>query len=123
MEVEVEVEVLRWRWRWRWRGCPTPLLPDTVPTFPRQPSQMPLNVTTIANHFQDAGWATSAYGKWDAGATSWGCTPMCRGFDYFAVRQVVLDVVCSASRLLLLAMFLAARPTALLVHAHRAGRP
>ena len=27
--------------------------------------------------------ATSAYGKWDMGMTSWGCTPTCRGFDHF----------------------------------------
>lgn len=47
------------------------------------PSCMPLGVRTIADRLQRAGWATSAYGKWDAGMTSWGCTPTCRGFDHF----------------------------------------
>jgi arylsulfatase B len=47
------------------------------------PSCMPLSVSTIADRLSDAGWATSAYGKWDAGMTSWGCTPTCRGFGHF----------------------------------------
>ena len=37
-----------------------------------------------ADYLQDAGWKTSAYGKWDAGMTTWGSTPTCRGFDHFA---------------------------------------
>lgn len=44
---------------------------------------MPLNLFTIADYLQQAGWNTSAYGKWDAGMTVWGSTPACRGFDYF----------------------------------------
>lgn len=47
------------------------------------PDQMPLELKTVAEHLSEAGWATSAYGKWDAGMTSWGCTPTCRGFDHF----------------------------------------
>jgi len=47
------------------------------------PSCLPRNVSTIADRLQAAGWATAAYGKWDAGMTSWGCTPTCRGFDHF----------------------------------------
>lgn len=43
-------------------------------------SCMPLTVSTIGDRLQSAGWATSAYGKWDCGMTSWGCTPTCRGF-------------------------------------------
>jgi arylsulfatase A-like enzyme len=31
------------------------------------PDIMPLTLKTIADHLQEAGWATSAYGKWDAG--------------------------------------------------------
>ena len=48
-----------------------------------QPVDLPLNLKTIADHFQEGGWNTSAYGKWDAGSTTWGSTPTCRGFDHF----------------------------------------
>eukprot|EP00940_MAST-03C_sp_MAST-3C-sp2_P001088 g1088.t1 len=45
---------------------------------------LPLNLRTIADRLsEDGGWKTSAYGKWDAGMTTWGSTPTCRGFDYF----------------------------------------
>ena len=44
---------------------------------------LPLNLLTIADHFSRGGWNTSAYGKWDAGMTTWGCTPTCRGFQHF----------------------------------------
>ena len=44
---------------------------------------LPLNLLTIGDHFQRAGWNTSAYGKWDAGMTAWGSTPTCRGFDFY----------------------------------------
>ena len=44
---------------------------------------MPLNLETIGDRLQQAGWKTSAYGKWDAGMTTWGSTPTCRGFDHF----------------------------------------
>ena len=47
------------------------------------PSCMPTTVATLADRLSASGWATSAYGKWDAGMTSWGCTPTCRGFDHF----------------------------------------
>ena len=44
------------------------------------------------------GWATSAYGKWDLGMTSWGCTPTCRGFDhFFGVRYVCQAGVLSVA--------------------------
>lgn len=45
---------------------------------------LPLNLLTIADHFQRGGWNTSAYGKWDAGMTTWGSTPTCRGFDHYS---------------------------------------
>jgi arylsulfatase B/arylsulfatase I/J len=48
-----------------------------------QPSDLPMNLLTIGDHFSRAGWNTSAYGKWDAGMTAWGSTPACRGFDHF----------------------------------------
>ena len=48
-----------------------------------QPSQMPLSARTIADRLQVSGWATAIYFKWDAGMTSWGCAPTCRGFDHF----------------------------------------
>lgn len=48
------------------------------------PSVMPLNLSTVADHLSEAGWATAAFGKWDAGMTAWGATPTCRGFDHFA---------------------------------------
>eukprot|EP00946_MAST-07B_sp_MAST-7B-sp1_P004211 g4211.t1 len=45
---------------------------------------MPLNLRTIADRLaQDGGWATSAYGKWDCGMTTWGSTPTCRGFSHY----------------------------------------
>lgn len=47
------------------------------------PSCMPTSVATIADRLSAAGWATSAYGKWDIGMTTWGCTPTCRGFGHF----------------------------------------
>jgi arylsulfatase B/arylsulfatase I/J len=48
-----------------------------------QNSDLPLNLLTVADHLQAGGWKTSAYGKWDAGMTTWGSTPTCRGFDHF----------------------------------------
>jgi arylsulfatase B len=48
------------------------------------PDQLPTNIRTVADHLQAHNWSTSAFGKWDAGATSWGCSPNCRGFDYFS---------------------------------------
>lgn len=48
------------------------------------PDCMPTNIRTVADMLSAGGWAASAYGKWDAGMTSWGCTPTCRGFDYFS---------------------------------------
>ncbi len=47
------------------------------------PSCLPVNASTIADRLKSGGWATAAYGKWDLGMTSWGCTPTCRGFDHF----------------------------------------
>ena len=35
------------------------------------PSCMPTTVATLADRLSASGWATSAYGKWDAGMTSW----------------------------------------------------
>ena len=71
-----------------------------------QNCDLALNLLTIADHLQQAGWNTSAYGKvrhivrqlcsqyvtlcrlcggqWDAGMTVWGSTPACRGFDFFS---------------------------------------
>ena len=36
-----------------------------------QDIDMPLNLKTIGDHLQEAGWKTSAYGKWDCGMTAW----------------------------------------------------
>ena len=44
---------------------------------------MPLNLLTIADHFRAANFTSAAFGKWDAGMTTWGSTPTCRGFDHF----------------------------------------
>jgi arylsulfatase B len=44
---------------------------------------MPLNLLTIADRLSEGGWKTSAFGKWDAGMTTWGSTPTCRGFDHY----------------------------------------
>ena len=49
-----------------------------------QPDQLPTNIKTIADMLSANGWNTSAYGKWDLGMTTWGCTPLCRGFQHFS---------------------------------------
>jgi arylsulfatase A-like enzyme len=49
-----------------------------------QPDQLATNIRTMADLLVDAGWNTSAYGKWDAGMTTWGCTPTCRGFQHYS---------------------------------------
>lgn len=33
---------------------------------------LPLNLLTLADRLAQGGWNTSAYGKWDAGMTTWG---------------------------------------------------
>lgn len=48
------------------------------------PDQLPTNYRTVADLLLAAGWNTSAYGKWDLGSTTWGCTPGCRGFQHFS---------------------------------------
>jgi arylsulfatase B len=45
------------------------------------PDQLPTNIRTVADLLKTKGWATAAFGKWDVGMTTWGCTPLCRGFD------------------------------------------
>ena len=46
------------------------------------PDQLPTNIRTVADLLHAHGWATAAFGKWDVGMTTWGCTPLCRGFDH-----------------------------------------
>lgn len=46
------------------------------------PDQLPTNIRTVADLLHNHGWATAAFGKWDVGMTTWGCTPLCRGFDH-----------------------------------------
>ena len=46
------------------------------------PDQLPTNIRTIASLAKLANASTAAFGKWDVGMTSWGCTPLCRGFDH-----------------------------------------
>ena len=48
-----------------------------------QPIDLPRNVTTVAERLSKGGFKTAAFGKWDAGMTTWDYTPTCRGFDYF----------------------------------------
>jgi len=43
--------------------------------------QLPTNIRTIADLLKTKNWTTAAFGKWDIGMTTWGCTPLCRGFD------------------------------------------
>eukprot|EP00937_MAST-01D_sp_MAST-1D-sp2_P003564 g3564.t1 len=45
--------------------------------------QMPQSIDTVADRLHRGGWKTAAFGKWDAGMTTWDYTPTCRGFDYF----------------------------------------
>jgi arylsulfatase B len=46
------------------------------------PDQLPTNIRTVGDLLKTKNWTTSAYGKYDIGMTTWGCTPLCRGFDY-----------------------------------------
>lgn len=46
------------------------------------PDQLPTNIRMIPSLLAEANWTSAAYGKWDLGMTSWGCTPMCRGFNH-----------------------------------------
>jgi len=48
-----------------------------------QAVDLPKGVRTVADRLSDGGFSTAAFGKWDAGMTTWDYTPMCRGFDYF----------------------------------------
>jgi arylsulfatase B/arylsulfatase I/J len=48
-----------------------------------QAVDLPRNVSTVAERLGKGGFKTAAFGKWDAGMTSWDHTPTCRGFDYF----------------------------------------
>ena len=48
------------------------------------PDQLPTNFRTVADLLKLKGWATFAAGKYDAGMTTWGCTPTCRGFDHYS---------------------------------------
>lgn len=47
------------------------------------PDQLPTNIRTLADLLKGKNWSTAAFGKYDIGMTSWGCTPLCRGFDHF----------------------------------------
>ena len=48
---------------------------------PPQPYGLPLNITTIAQHLQSAGYSTHAIGKWHLGFCNTKYTPTERGFD------------------------------------------
>ena len=49
-----------------------------------QAVDLPREVQTVADRLRGGGgFATAAFGKWDAGMTTWDYTPTCRGFDYF----------------------------------------
>jgi arylsulfatase A-like enzyme len=48
------------------------------------PDQLPTNIRTVADLLGSQGWASAAFGKWDVGMTTWGCTPTCRGFNHFS---------------------------------------
>lgn len=54
---------------------------DWIP--PSSAYGMPLNETTIADHFKAAGFKTHAIGKWHAGFYTDQFTPTFRGFDSF----------------------------------------
>ena len=44
---------------------------------------MPTNMSTVGDQMKNNGVATAMIGKYDAGYSSWACTPNCRGFDYW----------------------------------------
>ncbi len=53
--------------------------------YPREHSGLPLEETTLANHFQDAGYRTACIGKWHLGSDE-AHHPNSRGFDYYFGR-------------------------------------
>jgi arylsulfatase B len=44
---------------------------------------IPANMSTVGDNMKSNGVATALIGKYDAGCSSWACTPNCRGFDYW----------------------------------------
>jgi len=54
---------------------------DWIP--PASAYGLPLNETTMAEKFKQAGYATAASGKWHLGFYKWAMTPTFRGFDSF----------------------------------------
>ena len=46
-------------------------------------SQIPRNMTLIAEKLRDAGYAPHVVGKWDVGMATWDHTPLGRGFESF----------------------------------------
>ena len=54
---------------------------DWIP--PAQAYGLPLNETTLADKFQQAGYANHATGKWHLGFYKWAMTPTFRGFESF----------------------------------------
>jgi arylsulfatase A-like enzyme len=42
-----------------------------------------LTASTLGDQMHRNGVKTAFIGKYDAGYSSWGCTPNCRGFDYW----------------------------------------
>ena len=54
---------------------------DWIP--PASPYGLPLNETTMAEKFKEAGYATAMSGKWHLGFYKWQMTPTFRGFDSF----------------------------------------
>ena len=43
-----------------------------------QAVDLPKNVSTVAERLRGAGFKSAAFGKWDAGMTTWDYTPTCR---------------------------------------------
>ena len=54
---------------------------DWIP--PASAYGLPLNETTMAQKFKEAGYKTHATGKWHLGFYKWESTPTFRGFDSF----------------------------------------
>ena len=52
-----------------------------------QAVDLPRGVQTVADRLRGGGFATAAFGKWDAGMTTWDYTPTCRGL---CVRRLTM---------------------------------
>ena len=57
------------------------------------------STATLGDRLSKGGVRTAFIGKYDLGYSSWGCTPNCRGFDYWLGYYGAAQVRCPSARL------------------------